>query len=80
MFSSVSGVQSPRPSPRNGVGGVGLNEERASLREQTIEGCEASDGVRVPDGSPHKGGYFDRITVLIVFAVKHLIFGVFLTF
>jgi hypothetical protein len=35
---------------------------------------------RVPDRVPIKDGYFDRVTVLILFAVKHSFSGVFLTF
>ena len=35
---------------------------------------------RVPSSIPIKDGYFDRVTVLIVFAEKTLISGVSLTF
>ena len=35
---------------------------------------------RVPSGVPIKDGYFDRVAVLIVFALKQSISGVFLTF
>ena len=36
--------------------------------------------VQVPPPAPIKDGYFDKVAVLIVFALKYLFFGVLRTF
>ena len=61
--------------------------QRVPTKRRQLDGCNTSillhgskNAHRVPSGVPIKDGYFDRVTVLVLFAIKRLIFGVFLTF